>query len=197
MRGMFRTVAPRYDFITRAFSYGMDKGWKRLGVARARLPEGALVLDLASGTGDFSLLVRHFVAQANAEEGANVQVPHGETLHAMECAFGQGSIRVLENAVRRIVLARRQGRVSLEDLCEAGIVPSCEASAAVESHFHERGDSTELSVRLKRRTPLKTIMRSVEKAVLNSALRRHHGHVAPAMNELQVTKEVWYRARGS
>jgi demethylmenaquinone methyltransferase/2-methoxy-6-polyprenyl-1,4-benzoquinol methylase len=57
MRDMFHTVAPRYDFITRAFSYGMDKSWKRLGVARARLPKAALVLDLASGTGDFSLLV--------------------------------------------------------------------------------------------------------------------------------------------
>ncbi|MGA2114660.1 MAG: ubiquinone/menaquinone biosynthesis methyltransferase [Bryobacteraceae bacterium] len=57
MRNMFRTIAPRYDFITRAFSYGMDKSWKRLGVARARLPKAPLVLDLASGTGDFSLLV--------------------------------------------------------------------------------------------------------------------------------------------
>jgi len=54
---MFRTIAPRYDFITRAFSYGMDKNWKRLGVTRAQLPKGALVLDLAAGTGDFSLLV--------------------------------------------------------------------------------------------------------------------------------------------
>ena len=55
---MFSTVAPRYDFITRAFSYGMDKRWKRLGVARTTLPAHPVVLDLASGTGDFSLLVR-------------------------------------------------------------------------------------------------------------------------------------------
>lgn len=58
MREMFSTVAPRYDFITRAFSYGMDRRWKRLGVDRAGLPEHGLVLDLASGTGDFSNLVR-------------------------------------------------------------------------------------------------------------------------------------------
>jgi len=55
---MFSTVAPRYDFITRAFSYGMDSRWKRVGVERARLPEAPLVLDLASGTGDFSKLVK-------------------------------------------------------------------------------------------------------------------------------------------
>jgi demethylmenaquinone methyltransferase / 2-methoxy-6-polyprenyl-1,4-benzoquinol methylase len=61
MRAMFHTVAPRYDFITRAFSYGMDGHWKRTGVERAPLPEHPVVLDLASGTGDFSSLVgRHY-----------------------------------------------------------------------------------------------------------------------------------------
>jgi demethylmenaquinone methyltransferase/2-methoxy-6-polyprenyl-1,4-benzoquinol methylase len=53
---MFHTVAPVYDFITRAFSYGMDRGWKRTLVAQATLPPNARVLDLACGTGDFSLL---------------------------------------------------------------------------------------------------------------------------------------------
>jgi demethylmenaquinone methyltransferase/2-methoxy-6-polyprenyl-1,4-benzoquinol methylase len=57
MRGMFHTVAPRYDFITRAFSYGMDKRWKSALVERAGLPPSPRILDLASGTGDFSLLV--------------------------------------------------------------------------------------------------------------------------------------------
>ena len=61
MRAMFHTVAPRYDFITRAFSYGMDGRWKQAGVKRALLPEKPVVLDLASGTGDFSALVsRHY-----------------------------------------------------------------------------------------------------------------------------------------
>lgn len=54
---MFDTVAPRYDFITRAFSYGMDKRWKRTCVEHASLAQGPVVLDLASGTGDFSKLV--------------------------------------------------------------------------------------------------------------------------------------------
>lgn len=58
MRAMFSTVAPRYDFITRTFSYGMDRRWKRTGLDRAQLPERPVVLDLAAGTGDFSLMVR-------------------------------------------------------------------------------------------------------------------------------------------
>lgn len=56
MRAMFETIAPRYDFITRAFSYGMDTGWKRRAVTAMRLPANARVLDLAAGTGDFSRL---------------------------------------------------------------------------------------------------------------------------------------------
>lgn len=58
MRAMFGSIAPRYDFVTRILSYGMDRKWKRLGVERAALPENATVLDLAGGTGDFSKLVR-------------------------------------------------------------------------------------------------------------------------------------------
>jgi demethylmenaquinone methyltransferase / 2-methoxy-6-polyprenyl-1,4-benzoquinol methylase len=56
MRRMFWTIAPRYDFVTRAFSFGMDRVWKELAVHKAALPEGARVLDLACGTGDFAVL---------------------------------------------------------------------------------------------------------------------------------------------
>jgi len=66
MRAMFHTVAPRYNFITRAFSYGMDRGWKRTCLELARLPSDAVVLDLASGTGDFSVLVERQYPDARA-----------------------------------------------------------------------------------------------------------------------------------
>jgi demethylmenaquinone methyltransferase/2-methoxy-6-polyprenyl-1,4-benzoquinol methylase len=66
MRAMFHTVAPRYDFITRTFSYGMDRHWKRTGLDRASLPERPVVLDLASGTGDFSLMVNQRYPGARA-----------------------------------------------------------------------------------------------------------------------------------
>jgi ubiquinone/menaquinone biosynthesis methyltransferase len=57
MRQMFDTIAPRYDFVSRVFSFGLDGRWKRFSVARAALPEKACVLDLACGTGDFTQLV--------------------------------------------------------------------------------------------------------------------------------------------
>src|ERR1700721_1091614 len=66
MRAMFGSIAPRYDFVTRILSYGMDRRWKRLGVAQATLPENALVLDLAAGPGDFSKLVREGCPKARS-----------------------------------------------------------------------------------------------------------------------------------
>jgi demethylmenaquinone methyltransferase / 2-methoxy-6-polyprenyl-1,4-benzoquinol methylase len=84
MREMFSKIAPKYDFITRVISYGMDGRWKRLGVRRASLPENALVLDLASGTGDFSRLVQERLPHARSvavditEEMLQLARQHGQ-----------------------------------------------------------------------------------------------------------------------
>lgn len=64
MRKMFGVIAPRYDFVTRTFSYGMDRRWKKAGVTKAALPQDAVVLDLACGTGDFSQLVARQLPEA-------------------------------------------------------------------------------------------------------------------------------------
>jgi demethylmenaquinone methyltransferase / 2-methoxy-6-polyprenyl-1,4-benzoquinol methylase len=66
MKEMFGSIAPRYDFVTRIFSYGMDGRWKRAGVKECALPENAVVLDLAAGTGDFSKLVLERLPRARA-----------------------------------------------------------------------------------------------------------------------------------
>jgi demethylmenaquinone methyltransferase/2-methoxy-6-polyprenyl-1,4-benzoquinol methylase len=64
VRALFATIADRYDFITRALSYGQDRRWKRRLVRLARPHEGVRVLDLATGTGD--------IAFAMAARGATV-----------------------------------------------------------------------------------------------------------------------------
>jgi demethylmenaquinone methyltransferase / 2-methoxy-6-polyprenyl-1,4-benzoquinol methylase len=57
MQQLFAAVAPRYNFVTRAFSYGMDQRWKRFAVSHANLPRKAQILDLGCGTADFSRLL--------------------------------------------------------------------------------------------------------------------------------------------
>ena len=53
VRSMFDTIAPRYDLVNRIMTFRMDVGWRRRTVRDLRLPSGALVADLACGTGDF------------------------------------------------------------------------------------------------------------------------------------------------
>jgi len=55
---MFDGIAPRYDVLNRLMSFGLDRRWRRQLVASlklARLPQGASVLDVATGTGDVAL----------------------------------------------------------------------------------------------------------------------------------------------
>jgi demethylmenaquinone methyltransferase/2-methoxy-6-polyprenyl-1,4-benzoquinol methylase len=56
VRAMFDTIAPRYDLMNRLMTFGLDQAWRRGTVAALALPEGAVVLDLACGTGDLSRL---------------------------------------------------------------------------------------------------------------------------------------------
>jgi demethylmenaquinone methyltransferase/2-methoxy-6-polyprenyl-1,4-benzoquinol methylase len=49
---LFDTISGRYDLVNRVMTLGMDIGWRRRAVRELRLPGGALVVDLACGTGD-------------------------------------------------------------------------------------------------------------------------------------------------
>ena len=88
MRAMFSTVAPRYDFITRTFSYGMDKHWKRTGLAKVKLPDKPVILDLAAGTGDFSLMVSE---QYPGARPVAVDI----TERMLQLAHGRGVVRTV------------------------------------------------------------------------------------------------------
>lgn len=52
VRRLFAAIAPRYDFITVALSYGQDRRWKRRLIELAGIGASDRVLDLACGTGD-------------------------------------------------------------------------------------------------------------------------------------------------
>ncbi|MGD0512500.1 MAG: ubiquinone/menaquinone biosynthesis methyltransferase [Terriglobales bacterium] len=54
---LFSEVAPRYDFITRALSFGRDAAWKRELISLLPSQESPVCVDLACGTGDISFLL--------------------------------------------------------------------------------------------------------------------------------------------
>jgi len=55
VRGVFDSVASRYDIMNDLMSAGLHRLWKRHTINRAALKPGNVVLDLAGGTGDLAL----------------------------------------------------------------------------------------------------------------------------------------------
>ena len=76
VRGVFDSVAPRYDLMNDLMSFGLHRAWKAYTVLAADLRPGQRVLDIAAGTGD--------LAQAFARKvGASGLVVHTDINPAM------------------------------------------------------------------------------------------------------------------
>jgi demethylmenaquinone methyltransferase/2-methoxy-6-polyprenyl-1,4-benzoquinol methylase len=54
VRGMFDAIAPRYEFVNRMMTFGLDARWRKRTVSALGLAPGSTILDLACGTGDLS-----------------------------------------------------------------------------------------------------------------------------------------------
>src|SRR5512137_1818439 len=52
---MFTDIAPRYDFLNRLLSAGIDRRWRRAAVAATVPSTGGRFLDVATGTADVAL----------------------------------------------------------------------------------------------------------------------------------------------
>jgi demethylmenaquinone methyltransferase/2-methoxy-6-polyprenyl-1,4-benzoquinol methylase len=76
VRGVFDSVASKYDLMNDLMSLGAHRAWKAYAVAVANVRPGDKVLDIAAGTGD---LARAFARQA----GASGTVVHTDINEAM------------------------------------------------------------------------------------------------------------------
>ncbi len=54
VRGVFDSVAERYDLMNDLMSAGVHRLWKRIAIARSGLRPGNVALDIAAGSGDLS-----------------------------------------------------------------------------------------------------------------------------------------------
>jgi len=76
VRGVFDSVAPKYDLMNDLMSMGMHRVWKAYTVMVANLHEGDKALDIAGGTGDLALAFAQKV-------GKGGQVVHTDINEAM------------------------------------------------------------------------------------------------------------------
>jgi demethylmenaquinone methyltransferase/2-methoxy-6-polyprenyl-1,4-benzoquinol methylase len=89
VRGVFDSVAPRYDLMNDLMSMGLHRAWKAYTVLVANVQPGHQVLDIAGGTGD---LARAFARKAG---------PTGTVLHTdiNEAMLRTGRDRLLDQGV--------------------------------------------------------------------------------------------------
>ncbi|MEQ6433728.1 bifunctional demethylmenaquinone methyltransferase/2-methoxy-6-polyprenyl-1,4-benzoquinol methylase UbiE [Comamonas sp. w2-DMI] len=76
VRGVFDSVASKYDIMNDVMSGGLHRAWKAYTVMVANLKEGDKALDIAGGTGDLALAFSRKV-------GASGQVVHTDINEAM------------------------------------------------------------------------------------------------------------------
>jgi demethylmenaquinone methyltransferase/2-methoxy-6-polyprenyl-1,4-benzoquinol methylase len=97
VRGVFDSVAGKYDVMNDLMSAGMHRLWKRFAVNAAHVRDGMRILDLAGGTGDLAGL---FASRAGASgeviltdvnrtmltAGRDRLINEGQLLPAVQCA---------------------------------------------------------------------------------------------------------------
>ncbi len=89
VRGVFDSVAAKYDVMNDLMSMGLHRAWKAYTVAVANVREGQSVLDIAGGTGD---LARAFAKKVG---------PRGTVVHTdiNEAMLRQGRDRLLDEGL--------------------------------------------------------------------------------------------------
>ena len=89
VRGVFDSVAAKYDVMNDLMSMGLHRAWKAYTVAVANLREGQSVLDIAGGTGD---LARAFARKVG---------PKGTVVHTdiNEAMLRQGRDRLIDEGL--------------------------------------------------------------------------------------------------
>ncbi|WP_416546377.1 bifunctional demethylmenaquinone methyltransferase/2-methoxy-6-polyprenyl-1,4-benzoquinol methylase UbiE [Limnohabitans sp. DCL3] len=96
VRGVFDSVASKYDVMNDLMSMGLHRVWKAYTVQLANLQEGDQVLDIAGGTGDLSMafakkvgatgrVVHTDINEAMLSTGRDRLVDHGLALPTLVC----------------------------------------------------------------------------------------------------------------
>lgn len=115
VQAMFAAIAPSYDLLNRVLSLGVDQTWRYAGAHEALAKAPARVLDIATGTGDFALMLKRRAAYAEVtgsdfvpqmldiarqkgqQAGLDVTWEEGDAMHlpypdgsfdAVTCTFG-------------------------------------------------------------------------------------------------------------
>ena len=132
---------------------------------------------LAQRVGDIPLLARHFLQQACAETGRNVEGIDAGALRQLESYGWPGNVRELENVITRAVVLSRGRTIGVDDLpLSLSTAPSRRPeTASVEPQ------------------PLRKALEQPERAILEAALRENRWNRQATARQLGINRTTLYK----
>ena len=137
VQAMFDTIAPRYDLVNRIMTFRLDVRWRRIAIESLGLPKGSVLIDLATGTGDFCReLAEHGYRSVGADfsfgmldaartaepllqgDGMSLPVADG-SVDGVTCGFALRNFVDLDRVFSELArITRPGGRIALLDASE-------------------------------------------------------------------------------
>ena len=135
---MFDRIAPRYDFMNRFLSIGIDKTWRKKAIKYFKKDKPNVILDVATGTGDMAIMANRLletekiigidisekmlemgrgkIARAGLDakielvsgDGETIKFPNN-TFDGVMVAFGVRNFENLEQGLREILRVMKPG----------------------------------------------------------------------------------------
>jgi demethylmenaquinone methyltransferase/2-methoxy-6-polyprenyl-1,4-benzoquinol methylase len=116
VRGVFDSVADKYDVMNDLMSFGVHRLWKRYAIELAGVRRGQQVLDLASGTGDLAdkfatlvgpegLVVMSDINNAMLANGRNRMLDRGHGGNIAYCQIDAETIPFPDNSFDLVTIA--------------------------------------------------------------------------------------------
>src|SRR5215510_4110720 len=141
VRQMFTAIAQHYDVLNTVLSFGLHHYWRRQAVTVSRIPSGARLLDVCSGTADLALAFARYLGhggqviamdfceamlargtQKARQQGIHLmstladaqRLPFGDAIFdAVTVAFGLRNVDSLVTALREMYRVLRPGGIAL------------------------------------------------------------------------------------
>ncbi len=179
VKGVFDSVAPKYDLMNDLMSMGMHRAWKSYAVLVGNVQEGQRVLDIAGGTGDLTMAFARKV-------GKTGMVVHTDINEAM---LRTGRDRLLD-----------AGLVLPSMVCDAEKLPFADASFdlvsvafGLRNMTHKAAALAEMNRVLKPRGKLLVLEFSKVAKPLEKAYDWYSFNVLPRLGKLVAGDDASYR----
>ena len=106
IRRVFNKVAPRYDLMNDAMSFGIHRLWKDKLVKLARPQSNQVIVDLAGGTGDVAIKLERPDNLVLVAEPSLSMIKEGQKRHTINCISTTGEqLAFSDNSIDTLTIA--------------------------------------------------------------------------------------------